>query len=162
VNNNGYKPTTLSPGKFVGDKWVQDNGYEVERKWVAKYPELYGPLRKDPDEGLGQQETDDIISRISAKFTGFGGTFSTWTERHAFLIFAGIGYNDVTNSTEVPPIPDFFIGESAYCYSGLTMGRSAKKFEEAGGFKKIATLIGAGALLGNFPRLFGLLTSGAL
>lgn len=157
-----YKPSTLSPGKFVGDMWVQEDGYQVSKVWVNKYPALFGPLRKDPDGGFGELETDDIISRISAKFTGFGGTFSTWTERHAFITFAGIGFNDVTTNGDVPPIPDFFVGEMAYCYTGLSMGRAAKKLDDAGGLKKVAGLIMGGAVLGNIPRLYGLLTSGAL
>ena len=158
----GFKPTVLAKGKFVGEQWVQEDGYVVDKKWVAKYPSLFGPMRQDPDLGYGQVEADDVLAKISAKFTGFGGTFSTWTERHAFLIFAGIGFNDVTTSADVPPIPDFFVGEMAYCYSGLTMGRAAKKLDDAGGIKKVASLIVAGAALGNIPRLYGLLTSGAI
>lgn len=161
-DTSNFKPTKLSPGKYVGELWVQDDGYQVEKKWVNKYPALYGPLRKDPDGGFGELEADDIVSRISAKFTGYGGTFSTWTERHAFLTFAGIGFNDVTSSSDVPPIPDFFLGEMAYCYAGLSMGRAAKKFDEMGGIKKIASYIVGGALLGNIPRIYGLLTSGAI
>lgn len=161
-DTTNFKPTKLSPGKFVGDQWVQDDGYVVDKKWVAKYPALFGPLRQDPDGGFGEIESDDIIAKLSAKFTGYGGTFSTWTERHAFITFAGIGFNDVSSSADVPPIPDYFIGEMAYCYAGLTMGRAAKKIDESGGLKKIAGYLVAGVALGNVPRIFGLLTSGAI
>lgn len=162
VDNTGYKPSKLSPGKFVGEMWVQDDGYQVDKKWVGMYPDMFGPLRKDPDGGMGELESDDIIARISAKFTGYGGTFSTWNERHAFLIFAGIGFNKVESSADVPPIPDMFLGEAAYCYAGMSMGRAAKKLDDAGGLKKVISLILAGGLLGNLPRFWDLIMSGAL
>lgn len=120
-----------APGKWDGDTWIEASGYSVARKWVEKYPALFGPNAKDPDAGQGQIECDDTIARIMAKFTGYGGTFSTWTERHAFIIFAGIGYNDVTSSADVPPVPEFFLQEMAYCYTGLSMGRGMKKVEDA-------------------------------
>jgi hypothetical protein len=114
-----------------GDFWVSASGYRVARKWVDKYPALYGPLSQDPDEGQGEVECNDLIAQLLAKFTGYGGTFSTWTERHGFIIFGGIGYNDVTCSADVPPIPEWALKEMAYCYTGLSMGRAAKKLEEA-------------------------------
>jgi hypothetical protein len=118
-------------GHWEGDTWVEASGYRVARKWVENYPALFGPLAKDPDEGQGEVECDDMIARLLAKFTGYGGTFSNWTERHGFIIFSGIGYNDVQSSDDVPPIPEFFCKEMAYCYTGLSMGRGAKKLEEA-------------------------------
>ena len=121
----------LSPGKWEGDFWVQEDGYRVHRKWVEKYPALFGPCRQDPDGGQGDIECDDAIAKLLAKFTGYGGTFSNWMERHAFIIFAGIGYNDVESKDDVPPIPDFFLTEMAYCYTGLSMGRGAKKVGDA-------------------------------
>jgi len=129
TNLDSKKP--LSPGNWEGDFWVQEDGYRVHRKWVEKYPACYGPARKDPDDGTGEIEVDDVVSQIFAKFTGYGGTFSNWTERHAFIIFGGIGYNDVQSSEDVPPIPDFFLTEMAYCYTGLSLGRATKKLEDA-------------------------------
>lgn len=118
-------------GHWDADFWVSASGYRVARKWVDKYPALFGPLSRDPDEGQGEVECDDMVAKLLVKFTGFGGTFSTWHERHAFIIFCGIGYNDVTSSADVPPIPEFFLTEMAYCYTGLSMGRGTKKVEEA-------------------------------
>lgn len=133
-------------GHWEGDTWV-DGDYHVERKWVDKYPALFGPLACDPDEGQGDIECDDAIAKLLAKFTGFGGTFSTWTERHAFIIFSNIGYNDVTTSADVPPIPKFFLKEMAYCYTGLSMGRGAKKVEEAApDLKTIIGIFAAGGI----------------
>jgi hypothetical protein len=109
--------------------------YRVARKWTEKYPSLFGPAAVDPDNGHGEAELDDVISRLLNKFTGAGGTFSTWTERHAFIIFASIGYNDVESSADVPPIPRFFLGETQYCYSGLAFGRAAKKLEDSDSIK---------------------------
>ncbi len=134
-------------GKWDGDFWVEPTGYKVHRKWAEKYPALYGPLAQDPDEGQGEIECDDVISRLLAKFTGYGGTFSTWTERHAFIIFSGIGYNDVNSKDDVPPIPVFFLKEMAYCYTGLSMGRGAKKVEEAApSLKTYAAIFAAGGV----------------
>lgn len=106
------------------ETWVEPSGYTVEMRFVRKYPSLYGPAALDPDGGGGDAECDDLISKLTAKFTGYGGTFSTWTERHAFIIAAGIGYNDVTSSADVPPVPFWCIGELQYWLTGVTMGRA--------------------------------------
>jgi hypothetical protein len=145
-------------GQWEGDFWVEPSGYRVARKWVDKYPALYGPNAKDPDGGQGGEELDDAIAKVLAKFTGYGGTFSTWTERHAFIIFTGIGYNDVKSSDDVPPIPAFFLGEMAYCYTGLSMGRAAKKIEDAApSLKTYAAIFTGGAVAGNLPQILKLL-----
>jgi hypothetical protein len=146
------------PGQFEGDFWVEPSGYRVARKWVDKYPALYGPNAQDPDGGNGSEELDDAIAKILAKFTGYGGTFSTWTERHAFIIFAGIGYNDVTSSADVPPIPFWCLKEMAYCYTALSMGRGAKKVEEAApSLKTYAAIFIGGGLAGNIPQILALI-----
>jgi hypothetical protein len=140
--------TSIPASHWDGDTWVEQfvdsdgkvKEYRVARKWTEKYPSLFGPCAEDPDEGNGEAELDDPISRLLNKFTGAGGTFSTWTERHAFIIFASIGYNDVESSADVPPVPRFFLTETQYCFSGLAFGRAAKKLENSDSFK---------ALLGN-------------
>lgn len=137
-------PTKVAPvGHWENDGaiWITASGVKYYRKWVEKYPSLYGPMATDPDGGAGEVECTDAIAQILAKFTGYGGTFSTWTERHAFIIFAGIGYNDVNTSDDVPPIPEFFIPEMAYCYTGLSMGRATKKLEEVVGKTNWAPVI---------------------
>jgi hypothetical protein len=151
-------PEEKKPGQWVGDYWVEASGYKVHRKWVEKYPALYGPNAQDPDEGNGEVECDDVIAKLLAKFTGYGGTFSTWTERHAFIIFAGIGYNDVTNKEDVPPVPEWALKEMAYCYTGLSMGRAAKKIEDAApSLKTYAAIFTGGAVAGNLPQILKLL-----
>ena len=153
-----------------GDIWVEyfldTDGkikeYRVARKWTEKYPSLFGPCAEDPDEGNGEVELDDPISRVLNKFTGAGGTFSTWTERHAFIIFASIGYNDVESSADCPPVPRFFLTETQYCFSGLAFGRAAKKLENSDTFsallsnKKVIAAITAAAAAGGIvlPTLF--------
>ncbi len=101
-----------------------------EPSWVQLLPQYYGPNAKDPDEGLGDIECDDMIATVLNKFTGIGGTFSTWHERHAFIAGASIGYNYITK-TEPVPVPKFWEEESHYFLTGLTMGRAAKKLEDA-------------------------------
>jgi len=102
----------------------------MDQKWVEKYPYLFGPNAKDPDEGKGEIECTDVVAKLMEKFTGYGGTFSTWSERHAFIYAAMIGYNDVTSSADIPPVPEFWVSEAHYWLSGITMGRMAKKLEE--------------------------------
>lgn len=126
----------------------------VDQKWIVKYPHLYGPGAKDPDEGQGDAEVDDFVSKLMAKYTGYGGTFSTWSERHAFITAANIGYIDVACSSDVPPVPDFWIGEGHYWLTGITMGRAARKVEEAApSLKTYAAIFVGGAAAGNLPQL---------
>lgn len=73
----------------------------VEQKWIDKYPSLYGPGAHDPDEGKGDVELDDYLARVMNKYTGAGGTFSTWNERHCFLTAVTIGYLYVESSADV-------------------------------------------------------------
>jgi len=105
-------------------------GSVVDPVWVEKYPYLYGPNAKDPDEGQGDIECNDEISKILIKFTGIGGTFSTWSERHAFIFAAQIGYLHVKSSADVPPVPSFYLKEAHYWNTGIIMGRAAAKLEE--------------------------------
>ena len=105
----------------------------VDQKWIEKYPCLFGPGAKDPDEGQGEIECTDLIGNLMAKFTGYGGTFSTWSERHAFIYAAEIGYLHIRSTEDVPPVPEFWSTEAHYWMSGIIMGRAAAKMEEAGG-----------------------------
>ena len=98
-------------------------------KWAQLYPDLYGPTAKDPDNGTGDLECNDEISAILNKYTGIGGTFSTWSERHAFIIAAQIGYLHVKTRADVPPVPVFFMKEAHYWRTGIIMGRAAAKLE---------------------------------
>jgi len=145
-------------GHWDGDFWVSASGYRVARRWVDKYQSLFGPLAQDPDEGHGDAECDDLVARLMAKFTGAGGTFSTWKERHAFIIFAGIGYLDVKSSDDVPPCPEFFLTEQQYVTSGLVMGRAAAKIEEAGpGLKTYLAIFAAGGIsITGILKVFGI------
>jgi len=131
---------------WEGDVWV-DGDYRVERKWCELYPDMFGPLSKDPDEGQGEVECDDLISRFLNKFTGAGGTFSTWTERHAFIIASQIGYLCVKSSADVPPVPKFFLHESHYWRDGIIVGRGAAKVEGAApSLKAYAGIFAAGGI----------------
>jgi len=137
---------TATPPHWEGDYWV-DGTYQVLRKWVDKYPDLYGPAAQDPDEGNGEGELDDYISRILNKYTGAGGTFSTWSERHTFITAVSIGYLDVAASTDIPPVPKFWLTEGHYWLTGLVMGRAAKKVEQAApGWKTYLTMFAAGGI----------------
>lgn len=98
-------------------------------KWAQLYPDLYGPTAKDPDNGTGDLECNDEIATVLNKYTGIGGTFSTWSERHAFIIAAQIGYLHVKTSADVPPVPVFFTDEAHYWRTGIIMGRAAAKLE---------------------------------
>lgn len=119
----------------------------VDPKWVKQYPDLYGPDAKDPDNGEGDFECNDAISQIVNKFTGIGGTFSTWSERHAFIIAAQIGYLNVHHDADVPPVPEFFQGEAHYWRTGIIMGRAAAKLEtQISDWKIITGIFAAGGV----------------
>lgn len=129
----------------------------VDQKWIDFYPQWYGPNAKDPDEGQGDVEVDDYISRLMAKFTGIGGAFSTWKERHAFIIGAEIGYLHV-NKTEIIPVPDFFVKENHYFYSGMIMGRATSKLEAAAPSLKtyLAIFAAGGVSVTAILKFFGI------
>jgi hypothetical protein len=120
---------TPSPAWSPVFSTTSGDGYVVDPKWVKQYPDLYGPDAKDPDNGEGDFECNDAISQIVNKFTGIGGTFSTWGERHAFIIAAQIGYLNVHHDADVPPVPTFFLKEAHYWRTGIIMGRAAAKLE---------------------------------
>jgi len=122
-------------------------GSVIDPKWVTKYPHLFGPGAKDPDEGQGEIECTDSIAQVLNKFTGIGGTFSTWSERHCFITAASIGYTDVEHTEDVPPVPEFWIPEGHYWVSGIAMGRAARKVEQATpDLKTIAGIFAAGGI----------------
>lgn len=138
------------PGHWEGDFWVEASGYKVHRRFVEKYPGLYGPNKQDPDQGQGDTECDDLLSKLSAKFTGAGGTLSTWMERHCFFTAGPIGYFDVRSSTDVPPCPDFWLKEQQYWIDGIIIGRGAAKVEEAApSIKTYAAIFLAGNVTGG-------------
>jgi hypothetical protein len=129
----------------------------VDQKWIDKYPHLYGPTAKDPDEG-SDGEVDDFVSRLMNKYTGAGGTFSTWPERHAFITASSIGYLDVATSSDVPPVPVFWVKEAHYWLSGLVMGRASRKIEEAGPSLKtyVAIFAAGGVSIAGILKVFGI------
>lgn len=102
---------------------------EVDPLLVAAFPQWFGPGAVDPDAGTGHVECTDIIATLSAKFTGVGGVFSTYGERHAFEVGIIIGYTFV-NKTVFIPCPTFFQEDAHYFYIGLMMGRAYKKLED--------------------------------
>lgn len=116
-----------SGGRWEGDFWVEPDGYRVARKFVETFPDLYGPNAKDPDEGKGEIECTDAISKIFNLYTGQGGTFSTWSERHCFLNAFFIGRDYVESSADIPPVPYFWLTEAHYWRAGIMLGRASKK-----------------------------------
>lgn len=120
-------PAAYTLGSATGSGGVS----VVDPVWIEKYPYLYGPNAKDPDEGQGDIECNDAISQLLNKFTGTGGTFSTWKERHAFIYAAQIGYLYVKSSADIPPVPVFFLQEAHYWHTGIIMGRAAAKIDAA-------------------------------
>lgn len=139
------------PGKYVIEPathgTVAPRAPAYDPKWTELYPNLYGPDAKDPDEGSGDLECSDAIAQIMNKFTGIGGTFSTWSERHAFIYGAQIGYLHVKSSADVPPTPAFWLDESHYWMTGIIMGRAAAKLETAGlDLKYVIGLFTAGGI----------------
>ena len=129
----------------------------MDQKWIDKYPYLYGPNAKDPDGDIGDIECADLAAKLMEKFTGYGGTFSTWSERHAFIYAVNIGYLYVNSSEDVPPCPIFWETEAHYWLTGITMGRAAKKIEEAAPSIKsyIATFAAGGVTITGILRFFG-------
>jgi hypothetical protein len=116
------------PAAGDGDSWAGAGGYRVARKWVEKYPHLYGPAATDPDYGLGNEElTDDLLAKLFARVSGEGGIFSTSAEQHCFETAAAIAYNFVESSDDIPPVPAFWTGEGHYWLMGITAGRLLKK-----------------------------------
>lgn len=96
----------------------------MEQKWIDLYPNLYGPKACDPDDGNGDEELADILSQVTEKATGYGGTFSTWSERHAFLTGYSIGFE--IEKIEPVPTPEFWLKDAHYFKSGIACGYAAK------------------------------------
>lgn len=118
---------TTATGEWQGDSWVEKDGYTVNKKFVEKYPDLYGPAAIDPDEGNGEIELNDAVAQFMNKYTGAGGTFSTWSERHCFITALTIGNEDVKSSDDIPPVPHFWITEAHYWRTGIFSGRLIEK-----------------------------------
>lgn len=140
-------PVAVSAGYIAGSGTGFGGSSVAEdiSKWATLYPDLYGPTAKDPDNGTGDEECNDEISKILNKYTGIGGTFSTWSERHAFILGAQIGYLHVKSSADVPPVPIFFLDEAHYWRTGIIMGRAAAK-AEAVDWKAIVAAVAAGGI----------------
>ncbi len=128
--------------------------YPIDQKWLALYPWLY----IDPDQGSGEIECDDTIAKFMAKFTGAGGTWSNWTERHATIYGYFIGYYYVKSSADIPAIPKWCSHDPAYFLFGIAMGRAAAK--NGGLNETIASLDSVTGLLKN-GKVLALIT-GAL
>lgn len=108
--------------------WIEPDGYSVEMKFVRKFPALFGPLAVDPDHGQGDVECDDAAAKILNKLTGFGGTYSTWAERHCSLTAIAIA-RDIKTSADVPPCPKFWLAENQYWVTHIAIGRLDDKNE---------------------------------
>jgi hypothetical protein len=119
--------TGTASGHWEGDTWIEPDGYRVDRKWVGKYQYLYGPLATDPDGGLGDVELDDNLARALRKIDGYGGIGSTSAERHCAETAAYIAWNFVESSSDIPPVPKFWIGEAHYWFMTITAIRQVKK-----------------------------------
>lgn len=115
--------TTEDPGHWEGDFWVV-NGYKVERKWKERYEWLY--INPDPD-GSGKIECDDAVAKFMAKFTGAGGVWSNYQERHATLYGFFLGYHYIESTADIPTIPEWCKEDAVYFLSGLFAGREYKK-----------------------------------
>jgi hypothetical protein len=142
--------TTTNPGEIKVidgvEYWVEPDGYQVEMKFVRRYPGLFGPLAIDPDHGNGEIECDDAIARIMAKLTGYGGTYSTWSERHCSIVALSIAH-DISSSADVPPCPKFWLEETQYWVGHIAIGREVDKNKDAQ--SAIATLQTFSGLLQN-------------
>lgn len=122
----------------------------VDQKWIDLYPNLYGEGAHDPDEGKGDEELQDLVSQLSAKATGYGGTFSTWSERHSFLTGYSIGFE--IEKIEPVPTPLFWLKESHYFKSGIACGYAAKCAVESArktDWSRIGWAAGIGTALGT-------------
>lgn len=133
--------TATNPGeiKVINgvEYWVEPDGYQVQMKFVRRYPGLFGPLAVDPDHGTGEIECDDLIARAMSKLTGYGGTYSTWSERHCSIVAASIA-EDIQSSDDVPPCPKFWLEETQYWVGHIAIFREIHKNKDAAA--KIETL----------------------
>jgi hypothetical protein len=164
LQKNSQTPTILTTAHWEGDVWVEASGYRVARKWVDLYPHLFGPLKQDPDEGTGNVELDDTLTKAMSKIEGLGSVYSTWMERHCSETAFYISYNFVNSSDDIPPVPDFWIKEAHYWYMHITAGRLLRKEKNAESanvelvaqlatcipWKKVAAAILAAAAAGGF------------
>jgi hypothetical protein len=92
------------------------------------FPMLYGPGATDPDGDIGDVESDDEVARFFAKYTGFGGLFSTWHERHAAIWGFTIGMLWVDKTCFIP-CPEFYKADAHYFYTFLLLGRADTKLQ---------------------------------
>lgn len=86
------------------------------------------------DEG---GECDDAISKLFEKWTGKGGMFSTWRERHIAIqgIWAGLR---APQFAEIPDTPPLWRDEDQY-YKGAALISNVIKIY---GTSAVATLVG--------------------
>jgi hypothetical protein len=95
------------------------------------------------DEG---GECDDLISKITAKFTGKGGTWSTWRERHISIEGICDGLRAGTLS-DVPKCPPLWYDEAQY-YDGCAMIANVVKCQWPGILTTLAGVIAAAKIAG--------------
>lgn len=86
------------------------------------------------DEG---GECDDAIAKFFARFSGPGGMFSTWRERHIAIsgVWAGLR---AAQFADIPDCPPLWMDEVQY-YRGMAMIANVVKIY---GFSAAATLFG--------------------
>lgn len=96
----------------------------IDQKWIDMYPELFGVNAQDPDEGHGEIELNDAITKLFQGIDGLGSIGNTWSERHALI--TGINIGLTLQSLEYVPCPTFWAGEEHYFRSGITIGFMAK------------------------------------
>ena len=142
-----------SLGHWDGDFWVEANGYRVSREWCDLLPGYYGPLRKDPDNGLGDIEFTNRMSDILAKVTGVTGLLDCSSEIHGLQFGIYVGYLYLTTRKDIPPVPIFWCGEgkkdndSHYVLTGFIAGRAGRKIDDSmPDLKTIAGIFAAGGI----------------
>jgi hypothetical protein len=104
------------------------------------------PLPPDPKPGTNYDpykdeggETDDVISQFFAKFTGPGGMFSTWRERHIAIsgVWAGLRAPQFADIPECPPL---WMDEAQY-YRGAAMIANVVKIYGTSALASLAGMI---------------------
>jgi len=95
------------------------------------------------DEG---GEVDDLISKFTERFSGKGGTWSTWRERHISIEGICDGLRAGTLS-DVPKCPPLWIDECQY-YDGCAMVANVVKCQWPGILATLTAAIAALKLTG--------------
>lgn len=107
------------------------------------------PIPADPKPGYNYDpykeeggECSDFISMILNKYTGAGGLFSTWRERHIAIagVWAGLRAPQFADIPECPPL---WMDEVQYYRGAALISNVAKIY----GTSAVATLIGGAVAL---------------